>query len=130
MHGYRAALLAREAGQEWAAGSVAGRRHLWHLYLVCRATLPVLSDDGEILPGQRIYNSLWIRDSAVEGIACALAGTRGARDLQFSEHYLRPGVFRTDGRHLGPNGQMSAFGFTDEEHDEHGEEWDASGQAL
>jgi hypothetical protein len=57
--------------------------HVFDLFRVCRATLLMLSDDGEIHPGPTIYDSFWIRDSSVEGIACALAGDLNLPERQF-----------------------------------------------
>src|SRR5262249_44421159 len=61
--------------------------HLFDLYCSCRADLLILADDGAIHPGPTIYDSFWIRDSSVEGIACALAGDTGLPAAQ-----LRPAL--------------------------------------
>src|SRR5205814_1722156 len=52
-----------------------------------RAQLLILADSGEIHPGPTIYDSFWIRDSSVEGIACALAGQEDLAEAQFGTHY-------------------------------------------
>ena len=40
-----------------------------NLFRTCRANLLILSDNGQIHPGPTIYDSFWVRDSSVEGIA-------------------------------------------------------------
>src|SRR5262249_54704692 len=74
--------------------------HLFDLYRSCRADLLILADDGAIPPGPTIYDSFWIRDSSVEGIACALAGGSGLPAVQFGQRY--PSVFNAGTGGLGP----------------------------
>ncbi|MBN2495434.1 MAG: hypothetical protein JXR96_12640 [Deltaproteobacteria bacterium] len=99
--------------------------HLWDLYRTCRANLLILSDHGEIHPGPTVYDSFWIRDSAVEGIACALAGDGWLAEKQFGEHY--PAVFNQ-----GPGTIDSAelHGFFGGDAEKKHKEWDSNGQAL
>jgi len=97
----------------------------YDLYRTCRANLLILSDDGQIHPGPTIYDSFWVRDSSVEGIACALAGDRTLAERQFGHHY--PGVFNTEQGTLGP---ASLYGFYGGEHEKRDREWDSNGQAL
>ena len=99
--------------------------HLFALFRTCRANLLILADDGEIHPGPTVYDSFWIRDSSVEGIACALAGDTGLAQRQFGEHY--PRVFHRDFEMEGP---VSLHGFFGQEHERNDREWDANGQAL
>jgi len=94
---------------------------------VCRAALLILSDDGKIHPGPTIYDSFWVRDSSVEGMACALAGDLALPEEQFARHYVRPEVFgRRDERLDG----VSLRGFFGGEHERQDREWDSNGQAL
>ena len=65
-----------------------------------RAHLLILADSGEIHPGPTIYDSFWIRDSSVEGIACALAGQEDLAEAQFGTHY--PRVFNRGTGRIGP----------------------------
>jgi hypothetical protein len=99
--------------------------HLWDLYRTCRATLLILADDGAIHPGPTIYDSFWVRDSSIEGIACALAGDSSLAQRQFGDHY--PSVF-----HLGPErlGPVALHGFFGGEAERNAREWDANGEAL
>ena len=99
--------------------------HLFDLFRTCRANLLILADDGEIHPGPTVYDSFWIRDSSVEGIACALAGDTGLAQRQFGEHY--PRVFHRDFETEGP---VSLHGFFGQEHERNDREWDANGEAL
>ncbi len=100
-------------------------RHLFDLFRLCRANLLILSDQGEIHPGPTVYDSFWIRDSSVEGVACALAGDQGLAERQFGEHY--PTVFNIGYERIGP---VSAHGFFGAEHEKNDQEWDSNGQAL
>jgi hypothetical protein len=99
--------------------------HLADLFRACRATLLILADDGEIHPGPTIYDSFWIRDSSVEGIACALSGDAELADRQFSDHY--PARFDLGDDLLGP---VRTRGFFGGEHERNDQEWDSNGQAL
>src|SRR5262249_42667631 len=81
-------------------------KHLFDLYRTCRANLLILSDDGEIHPGPTIYDSFWVRDSSVEGIACALSGDLNLAEEQFGRHY--PNVFNFGYESIGP---VSSHGF-------------------
>jgi hypothetical protein len=101
--------------------------HLFDLFRICRAALLMLSDDGAIHPGPTIYDSFWIRDSSVEGIACALAGDLNLPERQFGEHYTQPHIFHREPGTIGP---VSRFGFFGGEHEEADREWDSNGQAL
>jgi hypothetical protein len=100
-------------------------RHLFDLYRTCRANLLILSDQGQIHPGPTIYDSFWIRDSSVEGIACALGGDLNLARTQFGHHY--PAVFNLGYEPLGP---VSLRGFFGGEHEKNDYEWDSNGQAL
>jgi hypothetical protein len=60
--------------------------HLFDLYRSCRADLLILADNGAIHPGPTIYDSFWVRDSSVEGIACALASDSGLAGTQFGQY--------------------------------------------
>jgi hypothetical protein len=99
--------------------------HLFDLYRSCRADLLILADGGAIHPGPTIYDSFWIRDSSVEGVACALAGESGLPAVQFGQHY--PSVFNVGSGGLGP---VNEHGFFGGEHERNDREWDANGQAL
>ncbi len=99
--------------------------HLFDLYRSCRSDLLMLADDGEIHPGPTIYDSFWIRDSSVEGVACALAGDSGLAGAQFGQHY--PRAFNTGNERIGP---VSAHGFFGGEHERNDREWDSNGEAL
>jgi hypothetical protein len=101
--------------------------HLFDLYRVCRAALLMLADDGAIHPGPTIYDSFWIRDSSVEGIACALAGDADLAETQFGTHYTRPDIFHREPGSIGP---VSRQGFFGGEHEQNDREWDSNGQAL
>jgi hypothetical protein len=99
--------------------------HLAELNRLCRATVLILADHGVIHPGPTIYDSFWVRDSAVEGIAAALAGDTGLADRQFGVHYptiFHPGFERLD--------EVSLHGFFGAEHEKNDREWDSNGQAL
>ena len=100
-------------------------KHLFDLYRTCRANLLILSDDGEIHPGPTIYDSFWVRDSSVEGIACALSGDLNLAEEQFGRHY--PNVFNFGYEPIGP---VSSHGFFGGEHEMNDYEWDSNGQAL
>ncbi len=91
----------------------------------CRSTLLILSDHGAIHPGPTIYNSFWVRDSSVEGIACALAGDTDVAEALFSQYY--PTIFNLGNDRIGP---ASAFGFFGGEHEKTDLEWDSNGEAL
>jgi len=95
------------------------------LYRVCRANLLILSDGGEIHPGPTIYDSFWIRDSSVEGIACALAGDGGLSNQQFGKHYINQ--FHSKSEQWNDVDLKGFFGGTHEMNDA---EWDCNGQAL
>jgi hypothetical protein len=99
--------------------------HLFDLFRLCRATLLVLADGGEIHPGPTIYDSFWVRDSAVEGVACAAVGDTGLALTQFGDHY--PRVFNLGFDRIGP---VSEHGFFGAEHEKNDREWDSNGQAL
>jgi len=99
--------------------------HLFDLHRVCRGNLLILSDHGEIHPGPTIYDSFWVRDSAVEGIACALNGDLSLAETQFGDHY--PRVYNPGFERIGP---VSAHGFFGGEHEKSDFEWDSNGQAL
>jgi hypothetical protein len=99
--------------------------HLFDLSRTCRANLLMLSDHGQIHPGPTIYDSFWVRDSSVEGIACALNGDQNLAERQFGHHY--PGVFHTGYERHGP---VSLHGFFGGEHEKNDFEWDSNGQAL
>jgi hypothetical protein len=102
-------------------------RHLWDAYRVCRATLLMLSDDGQIHPGPTIYDSFWVRDSSVEGVACALAGDTNLARRQFGDHYTSDHIFHQESGRVGP---CSLRGFFGGEHEMNDHEWDSNGQAL
>lgn len=99
--------------------------HLTDLYRVCRANILILSDDGEIHPGPTIYDSFWVRDSSVEGVAAALAGDTNLARRQFGMKY--PGRFNTGSGWIGP---VREYGLFAGEHEKEGWEWDANGQVL
>ena len=99
--------------------------HLFDLFRFCRASLLILADEGEIHPGPTIYDSFWVRDSSVEGIAAALAGDSGLAERQFGVHY--PRVFNLGFERVGP---VSAHGFFGGEHEKNDYEWDSNGQVL
>jgi hypothetical protein len=99
---------------------------LWDLYRICRANILILSDNGQIHPGPTIYDSFWVRDSSVEGIACALSGDEQLSIRQIGHHY--PDVFNVNkDEWIGP---ARAYGFFGEEHEKNDREWDSNGQAL
>jgi hypothetical protein len=100
-------------------------QHLFDLYRTCRANLLILSDHGQIHPGPTIYDSFWVRDSSVEGIACALSGDQNLARTQFGHHY--PTVFNRGYERLGP---VSLYGFFGGEHEKSDHEWDSNGEAL
>jgi hypothetical protein len=83
------------------------------------------SDNGEIHASPTIYDSFWVRDSSVEGIACALSGDLNLAEEQFGRHY--PSVFNFGYEDIGP---VSSHGFFGGEHEENDYEWDSNGQAL
>ncbi|HWX49301.1 MAG TPA: hypothetical protein VNZ61_14705 [Roseomonas sp.] len=114
-------------GSGFQASLPASVAHLFNLYRVCRATLLTLADDGAIHPGPTIYDSFWIRDSSVEGIACALAGDANLAETQFGTHYTRPDIFHRTPGAIGP---VSRQGFFGGEHEQNDREWDSNGQAL
>jgi hypothetical protein len=99
--------------------------HFYDLFRTCRANLLILSDDGQIHPGPTVYDSFWIRDSSVEGIACALSGDQNLAERQFGQHY--PRSFNLSYETIGP---ASAYGFFGGEHEKNDREWDSNGQAL
>jgi hypothetical protein len=99
--------------------------HLSDLFRLCRANLLILADHGVIHPGPTIYDSFWVRDSSVEGIACALAGDTGLAETQFGDVY--PSVFNLGYDRVGP---VRIQGFFGAEHEKNDREWDSNGQAL
>jgi hypothetical protein len=105
----------------------AGLEELWNQYRICRANLLILSDKGQIHPGPTIYDSFWIRDSSVEGIACALAGDQNLAAEQFGTYYPKAFDDNWDRPPVGPVGMRGFFG---QEHERNDREWDANGQAL
>lgn len=92
---------------------------------LCCSHLLILADSGEIHPGPTIYDSFWIRDSSIEGIACALVGQEDLAETQFGTHY--PRVFNRGRERLGP---VALDGFFGGEHERNDREWDSNGQAL
>lgn len=100
-------------------------RHLFDLFRICRANVLMLSDEGQIHPGPTIYDSFWIRDSSVEGIACALSGDLNLPEQQFGSHYRQ--AFNQTRECIG---SVSLYGFFGGEHERNGREWDSNGQAL
>lgn len=101
--------------------------HLFDLFRVCRATLLILADDGAIHPGPTIYDSFWIRDSSVEGIACAFAGDFDLPMRQFGDHYTSADYFHMEQRSVD---RVSLFGFFGGDHEINDREWDSNGEAL
>jgi hypothetical protein len=99
--------------------------HLWDLFRLSRSTLLMLADDGAIHPGPTIYDEFWVRDSSVEGIACALAGETGLPSRQYGTHYRA--VFNVGDDRIGPARAHGFFGGTHERNDQ---EWDSNGEAL
>lgn len=99
--------------------------HLNNLFRICRANLLILADNGEIHPGPTIYDSFWVRDSSVEGIACAVAGDLDLPRTQFGTHYLT--VFN---RQSEPWGPVNLQGFFGGDHEKNDLEWDSNGEAL
>lgn len=99
--------------------------HLERLFKMCRANLLILADNGEIHPGPTIYDDFWIRDSAIEGIAVALAGDKGLAHEQFGRHY--PRKFNLNSEQIGP---VNTYGFFGGEHEKMDMEWDSNGEAL
>ena len=99
--------------------------HLADLFRLCRANLLILADHGAIHPGPTIYDSFWVRDSSVEGIACALAGDQSLPRTQFGSHY--PTVFNRQDQPWGP---VNLRGFFGSDHEKNDLEWDSNGQAL
>jgi hypothetical protein len=94
-------------------------------YVVARfARRLVLADDGEIHPGPTIYDSFWIRDSSVEGVACALVGDSELSVRQFGFHYPRAMNYS------GWADSISLSGFIGQEHEINDREWDSNGEAL
>ncbi len=99
--------------------------HLFRLHRICRANILMLADNGEIHPGPTIYDSFWVRDSSVEGIAATLAGDANLAERQFGTHY--PAIFNFGYERIGP---VSAHGLFAGEHEKNDHEWDCNGQAL
>jgi hypothetical protein len=99
--------------------------HLKDLYRLCRANLLILADEGQIHPGPTIYDDFWIRDSAIEGVAVALAGDTNLAARQFGTHY--PRKFNVNNDRLDA---VSTYGFFGGDHEKNDREWDANGQAL
>lgn len=98
---------------------------LHNTFRVCRANLLILSDHGQIHPGPTIYDEFWIRDSAVEGIACALSGDVNLALQQFGTHYAAK--FNLNRDWLGP---VCTYGHFGGDHERNDREWDSNGQAL
>ena len=99
--------------------------HLVDLFRQCRATVLILADDGAIHPGPTIYDSFWIRDSAVEGVTAALVGDTGLAATQFGERYVA--LFNQDDQRLD---SVSLRGFFGGEHERNDREWDSNGEVL
>lgn len=99
--------------------------HLFDVFRASRANVLILADHGTIHPGPTIYDSFWVRDSSVEGIAAALAGDTDLAATQFGEKY--PAVFNIGNQLIGP---VRAHGFFGGEHEKNDHEWDSNGQAL
>ncbi|NCC39373.1 MAG: hypothetical protein EOM21_07965 [Gammaproteobacteria bacterium] len=99
--------------------------HLGVLFRICRSHLLILADHGQIHPGPTIYDAFWVRDSSVEGIACALSGDLNLPRQQFGTHY--PTVFNRGPGWIGPARLHGFFGGAHEKNDH---EWDSNGQAL
>lgn len=100
-------------------------QHLADQEALSRAQLLILADRGAIHPGPTIYDSFWIRDSSVEGVACALVGQEDLAEAQFGQHY--PNAFHRGAGHIGP---VALDGFFGGEHERNDREWDSNGQAL
>lgn len=100
-------------------------RRLADLEALARAQLLILADGDAIHPGPTIYDSFWVRDSSVEGIACALVGQEDLAESQYGTHY--PDVFN---RGPGSLDGVALHGFFGSEHERNDREWDANGQAL
>lgn len=99
--------------------------HLFRLHRICRANILMLSDNGQIHPGPTLYDSFWVRDSSIEGIAAALVGDENLAERQFGTHY--PAIFNYGHERIGP---VSAHGLFAGEHEKNDHEWDCNGQAL
>ncbi len=114
--------LALQGTQPRLGGPV---EHLGRLFRLCRGQLLILADHGQIHPGPTIYDSFWIRDSSIEGVACALAGDTALPARQFGVHY--PTVFNQGAGFIGP---CRRHGFFGGEHEQNDREWDSNGEAL
>lgn len=101
--------------------------HLFDQFRVCRAMLLILADNGAIHPGPTIYDSFWIRDSSVEGIACTIAGDSDLSTRQFGEHYTSADCFHMEQRWVD---SVSLYGFFGGDHEINDREWDSNGEAL
>jgi hypothetical protein len=101
--------------------------HLFDMFRSCRATILILADEGAIHPGPTIYDSFWIRDSSVEGIACTLAGDSDLATRQFGDHYTNPDYFHMEQR---SQAGVSLYGFFGGDHEINDQEWDSNGEAL
>lgn len=99
--------------------------HLSDVFRICRSHLLILADHGQIHPGPTIYDAFWVRDSSVEGIACALSGDLNLPREQFGTYY--PTVFNRGPGWIGPARLHGFFGGAHEKNDQ---EWDSNGQAL
>jgi hypothetical protein len=99
--------------------------HLNDLYRLCRSNLLILADNGQIHPGPTIYDDFWIRDSAIEGVAVAMAGDLNLAATQFGTHY--PNKFNLDSEWIGP---VNTYGFFGGDHEKNDHEWDSNGEAL
>jgi len=66
-----------------------------------------------------------VRDSSIEGIACAFSGDSNLADRQFSHHY--PRIFNRNNEKLD---DVSLYGFFGGDHEKNDREWDSNGQAL
>ncbi|MBP2664274.1 MAG: hypothetical protein H6Q71_2222 [Firmicutes bacterium] len=96
-----------------------------NLFKICRSNILMLADNGKLIPGPTLYDSFWIRDSSIAGIATALVGDINLAKRQFGYHY--PKFFNYDTIISGP---VSLKGFWGGEHEKRDKEWDSNGQAL
>lgn len=119
--GFWRAKLDREGVQ----ARLPGASGLWDLFRACRSQILILADGGQIHPGPSVYDSFWVRDSSVEGVASALAGDLELPRRQFGVHY--PGVL---GRGPGRIGPVAEAGFIGGGHERDAHEWDGNGEAL
>jgi len=101
--------------------------HLFNMFRISRSMLLILSDNGAIHPGPTIYNSFWIRDSSVEGIALTEVGDSDVPTRQYGTHYTDPSIFHMEQSWDGP---VSLYGFFGGSHEINDQEWDSNGEAL